>query len=211
MVDQIEVPFSVLLNVLENTPDGLPRWLIDPLTCNHQLDARDPRRPGESATGNVAINLVGTNLGGGERSVQYELIRGPTDMMRSCSVESINQEVGTAPVQDYRIITRLIGHAPQSVEANADAPPSYVTRSVPFPMCMNAPESSGILEGECYRFFGRDRSLASPDWKVVIPLFVDGAGGENTWVTGEGLPAEGRPVIEDLVVYFRYRTRPVNE
>ena len=56
-VERIEL-FSILLQALENTPTG-PRWLIDPLSCNHRMVGLNHGYTG----GNLAVNLVGRNLG----------------------------------------------------------------------------------------------------------------------------------------------------
>ena len=211
-VDQIEIPFGLVYDALQNTVDGKPRYLLDPLTCNHVLDGRRPGAPGFAPTGNIAMNVLGSNLGDGTSQLSYELIRGPSDAIKSCHLESVTKEAGTLPVTEYPIRQHIIGYAPQSTEAQADAPASYVTRSTPFPACFNRiGQPSAIGEDECWRFFARDRSLASLDWKLVVPVLVDGAATDNTWILGEGLPADERPVLDDLVMYFRYRSRPIDE
>ena len=43
------------------------------------------------------------------------------------------------------------------------------------------------------------------DWKLVIP-FIDN---EQSWLRGDGLSENERPIIEDIVVYFRYNARPI--
>jgi hypothetical protein len=48
------------------------------------------------------------------------------------------------------------------------------------------------------------------DWKVRLPLTIDNAGTPNSWVVGSGLPREDRPIIEDIVLYFRYHSRPTS-
>jgi hypothetical protein len=212
VVDQVELPFGVTLNVQENTKNGQPAWLIDPLTCNHMLDAHDPADPLGTHTGNLAVEVMGANLGSGVETLHYELIRGPTDLARSCHVESVVKDVGTLPVAEYPVRTHVIGYAPQNLEGQKDDPQSYVTRSNPLPACLSEAAESADLDGApCWRFFGRDRTLSSLDWKLVVPLVADGAATGNTWVTGEGLPEEARPVIEDIVLYFRYRARPIEE
>lgn len=40
----------------------------------------------------------------------------------------------------------------------------------------------------------------------MIPI---NGGSNNAWVLGDGLPDSARPVIDDIVLYIRYRTRPV--
>jgi hypothetical protein len=212
--DQIELPLAIPVTIKENTADGTPRWLIDPLSCNQLLDARDPERPaaGLYSVGNVAVNLRGRNLGDGDRAIRYELVRGPIDFIRGCQVESVVAEPGTLPVLDYPIRKHVVGYAPQNANARRASPPSFFVRSTPFAACLNAEEDeAGVTPERCWHFFARDRSLASPDWKLVVPLYVDGAATESAWLSGEGLPEADRPVIEDIVLYFRYRSRPIEE
>ncbi len=209
-VDQIELPVPVPLTVLENTKNGAPQWLVDPLTCNHLLDPSDPAAELGSVSGNVAVNVLGSNLPS-DRVVRYELVREATDYVRSCHPESIQEEVGTLPVEQYPIRIHRIGYAPQSSEASQSSPPEYSSRSTPFPACTNQPEANAdLVDAPCWRFFARDRSLASLGWKFVVPVLIDNGQTENTWIGGDGLPAAQVPVIEDIVFYFRYRSRPLS-
>jgi len=210
--DQIELPLSVPVTLREST-GGEPRWLIDPLECNQLLDARDPSHPAvEWATGNMALNVRGDNLGEGERVLHYELVRGGVDFVRSCHAEPIIEEVGMLPVLDYPIRRHMVGYAPQSREGQRKDVPAFVARSAALPACMNHEEAGGdLVDAPCWRYFARDRSLAAPDWKLVIPLYVDGGAMQSAWITGEGLDRDERPVIEDLVLYMRYRSRPIRE
>ena len=215
LTDQIEVNLDLSIAMKENTADGVPLWVIDPLTCNHHLDARDPTDPtggGSFGTGTVAANVVGRNLGDGELRVRYELVRGATDSIRSCHPESVQGETGTDPVLEYPVRSHIIGYAPQSIQAQEGEQESFFTRSTAFTACMNQPEGTGdLIDGACWRFFARDRSLASPDWKIMIPVRIGGGATDNTWILGEGLPDDARPLIEDIVLYFRYRARPIQE
>jgi len=209
--DQVEIPVGLPLTMMENLPGG-DKWLINPLTCNHLLDARDPDDPAGTGAGNVAVNVEGINLGDGSQGVRYELVRGPTDYLRSCTAESVQEEVGTLPVLQYPIRTYTVGYAPHNPNAEQQSPPAYTTHSASFPACVNLPEAGGLPDDAgCWRYYARDRSLSSLDWKLVIPLYVDGAATDNAWLAGEGLPAEEKPIIEDVVLYFRYRTRAIQE
>ncbi|MFH0903044.1 MAG: hypothetical protein V2A73_20640, partial [Pseudomonadota bacterium] len=208
-VDQIEIPFTIPLTLQENTRSG-PRWMIDPLSCNHLLAGVD----GDVITGgNIAVNVVGTNLGSGSDVVRYELVRGGTDFIRSCEAESVQQEIGTLPVLEFPIRKLLVGYAPQSTSAQADSPPSFVTRSGPLAACINQAETTGTLADSpaCWRYFARDRSLSSTDWKLMLPLTIDGAATDNTWIVGDGLPEAKKPMVEDIVIYLRYHSRPLSE
>ena len=93
------------------------------------------------------------------------------------------------------------------------SPPTYVTRSGELSACINYPAETGdeLVEAPCWRYFARDRSLAAPDWMMILPLRFDGADTGNTWLTGEGLPDDERPLVEDIVVHLRYRSRPIQE
>ncbi|MEW5850755.1 MAG: hypothetical protein AB2A00_18350 [Myxococcota bacterium] len=207
-VDQIEIPFSIFLQKQDNMDP--PRWLLDPTQCNHILDGDASGDP--STGGTVAVNVVGTNLGDSSRSVSYELGRGHIDYLRACHAEAFQAEIGTDPILDYPIETQVVGYAPESVEGQLITPPTYYVRSGELPACINEAESRGVLpDASCWRFFARDRALAAPDYTLYIPLSIDGAETGNTWVTGEGLPEAQRPVIEDIVVYLRYRSRPISE
>jgi len=218
--DQIEIPFAVPVQALTNTPDGDPRWLIDPLSCNQLIDARDPTDPtspdmqdgSASQTGSVAVNILGDNVGDPSRVIRYQLVRGATDFIRACSPESVVGQVGTDPVVEYPIRKHVVGYAPQSEEGGKSNPASYYSVSQPFTACVNTAEVQGSLStGLCWRYFARDRSLAAPDWKIVIPLTVGGAKTDSAWIAAEGLDSDEAPVIDDIVIYFRYRSRPIEE
>jgi hypothetical protein len=209
-VDQIELPFFLPLNLQQSGPEG-PRWLINPLTCGQFLATRagvDVNHPG-----NVAVNIKGRNLDEEERQVRYELVRGDTDLVRGCQLESVTEESGQLPTLQYPIRRHIVGYAPQSPLAQQEAPPTFVTRSGPLSSCLNQPERGGDLRDSpsCWRYFARGRSLSSLDWRISIPLQIDNAATENAWISGEGLPEDERPIIDDIVLYFRYSARPVGE
>jgi hypothetical protein len=211
--DQIELPFSTILTPLLNTPDGTPRWPIDPLSCNHFLDGRDPTDAGGLLNrGSVAVNFVGTNVDDPAKTIRYQLVRGATDFLRGCEPENVAQGLGQLPELSYPIRTRTVGYAPQSQLASLATPPSFYTISPPFTACVNGGEALGSLDGGyCWRYYARDRSLAAPDWKLIVPLKVDGISTDSAWIAQTGLSADEAPVIEDIVLYFRYRSRPIQE
>jgi hypothetical protein len=199
----IELPFQTPLTLQSSGING-PQWLISPLECNHHL-------VNKRFQGNVAVNFKGKNLGEGERSISYELIRGHTDFMRSCHPETRVAEVGLPPETTFPIRSLIVGYAPQSSQAQSDSPLSFVTNSSNLSGCINGNEARGELnESECWRFFARGRSLSAPDWRIVIPVTIDGAETENAWIMGEGLPSDERPIIEDIVIYLRYQSRPTS-
>ena len=72
-------------------------------------------------------------------------------------------------------------------------------------------QESNANPGGCWKTFARDRSLASLDQKLIIPVWVDDAATGNHWILGEGLKDDERPLIEDIIVNFRHVSRPVNE
>jgi hypothetical protein len=218
--DQIEIPFSTYLQPLENTPDGTPRWLIDPLSCNHFIDGRDPTDPtaigmpdaSASMSGSIAVNFLGTNVDDPAKIIRYQLVRGATDFLRGCEAENQAGGIGQLPTLTYPVRKHTVGYAPQSQLASLATPPSFFTISPSFTACVNAGEALGSLDGGyCWRYFARDRSLSAPDWKLIVPLKVDGASTDSAWIAEEGLAADEAPVIEDVVLYFRYRSRPIQE
>ncbi len=213
LADQIEIPFGLHLNVTDRGGGETPRWLIDPLECNQILDprGRSLHTSGLSVDGNVAVNVIGRNLSEGTESFNYQLSRGGVDYIRACAPESVVEEIGTSAVLDYPVRTRLTSYAPQSSQAAMESIPAFFSRSGTFSACLNEPNSAGTIGGLCWQFFARDRSLSAPDWKLVVPLFVGGGATDTAWVLGEGVSNEERPIIEDIVLHFRYRSRPVEE
>lgn len=205
----IEFNFPISLMMQDFGADG-PEWLINPLDCNHLLVS------GEDASayhpGNIAVNIIGRNLGDGERSIRYELIRGGVDLLRSCHTEVTVEEAGLPPVSEYPVRPFTIGYAPQSNEAQLSQPRSFATRSGLMGSCVNTSELSGILDSSsCWRFFARGRSLSSHSWRLRIPVRLDDANTDNSWLLGRGLPRDQRPVIEDIIIYLRYHSRPTSE
>ena len=212
VVDQIEILLPLPITAKENAPGG-PKWLLDPLSCNQKVGGRNTNDSSGIDLGTHAVNIVGRNLDSGGSGFHYEFLRGPTDYLRACHMESVQKEIGTLPNLEYPIRKWTVGYAPQNPNADQDAPPAYVTRSDSFRACVNLGEVNGVIEpaAPCWRFFARDRSLATLDGRMVIPLVVDDAATENHWVPGEGLPEDQRPIIEDIVIYYRYEARPVQE
>lgn len=208
--DQIELPFSVAVTLMQNQ-GKVPTWLINPLECNQHLAAGEWESVAPWAEGTVAVNLVGKNLTGKAQVASYELVRGGLDFMRSCHPESVPGEIGTQPVLDYPIRRHLVSYAPQSTQAQQESVPAFVTGSQSFDACLSATETLPADTLGCWATFARDRTLAAPDYKLVIPLHVGGGATTTAWITGEGLPETQRPVIEDIVLYFRYTSRPIQE
>ena len=209
-VEMIEVLFSTPLTMQEFGPDG-PNWMINPLECNHLLataeDVNDPH------PGNIAVNIIGQNLGDDALPIRYELRRGGTDLIRSCHAESVVEEVGLPPVSQYTVRPFTIGYAPQSNEAQRSTPATFATRSGQMRSCINASETAGSLASgaECWRFFARGRSLSANGWQLRIPILIDDANTDSAWITGRNLPRDQRPIIEDIVVYLRYHSRPTSD
>jgi len=209
-VDQIELPFVIWLQ--EVGESGARRWMVNPLECNHTLDW-DPRADGSghASVGNVAVNFTGSNLDPAARTIHYELARGSVDWLRTCHPEPTTIELGTAPILDYPIRSLVVGYAPQSQFGQESRPPTFFTRSTNLTACLDSSESGGAPQDPCWQFFARDRSVAAPDWKIVVPLWIDGGDAGNAWIAGEGLPDARKPVVSDIVLYLRYRTRPISE
>jgi hypothetical protein len=105
-----------------------------------------------------------------------------------------------------------VGYASQHSEAGRDEPLSYVSHSAKFKACRNQPDAvEGFVEKEtCYRYFARDRSLATMDTTLVIPV-SDSSGYGNEWILGDDLPALEKPIVEDIILYFRYKSRPIED
>lgn len=209
--DQIELPFQVGMALMENG-GAEPTWLINPLECNHHLASGDWESVAPFSEGTVAVAIVGKNLGGGaEKRVAYELVRGGTDYMRSCHPESIVEEIGTLPVLQYPIWTWLVGYAPQSTQAQQQSIPAFYSHSQSFHACLGEDEEYPFTDLKCWKVFGRDRSLSAPDWKLVVPIRAGGGALESAWIAADDLPDEERPVVEDIVIYFRYTSRSLDE
>lgn len=208
--DQIELPFAISMNLMENT-GGEPKWMLNPLECNQHLAAGEWESVPPWSEGSVAVQVVGHNLGGGSDKMEFELVRGGMDFMRGCHPESTIEEIGTAPVLDYPIRQFLVGYAPQSSQAQEDTIPAFVYRSQAFAACMGTeePDFAGTLN--CWNTFARDRALAAPDWKIVAPMHIGGGATDNTWIMGDGLTENEKPVVEDIILYFRYYSRPIEE
>ena len=206
-VDQIEIPFTIPLTSARVGDRDF--WTLDPTQCNHVLDG-DPTG-GQLAGGTLAVNVVGENLDEDHQSISFEMARGHVDQVRACHAETVSEN-GELPRLDYPVLTHVVGYAPESALGQRIAPPTFFVKSGELLACINEPERRGVVDDpSCFRFFGRDRSLAAPDYTLTIPLSIDGADTKNTWLRGEGLPRAARPVIEDVVVYLRYRSRPITE
>lgn len=212
LVDQVEIPFAVGLTMRENVPPR--RWLVSPLECNHVIDG-DPGQGGDGLptpnSGTVAVNVLVSTADGQPRPIAYELGRGHIDQARVCHPQSVQQEPGTLPVVDFPIQTTVVGYAPESLEGQQESPRTYFVRSASLDACVNRSGSPDPDLENCWRYFARDRSLAAPDYTLFLPLRIGDADTVNTWLTGTGLPDSQRPVIEDIVVYLRYRTRPIGD
>ena len=123
---------------------------------------------------------------------------------------------GGVPILDYPVNVYTVGYAPQSLQAQQTDAPTLVTHTSYLDGCPydGAAGTTAELtmehgtEDSCFHFFARDRSLAGPDWRLVVPI---GYGSGNDWVMNDGVPSEDRAVIDDIVLYFRYRSRPVGD
>jgi hypothetical protein len=193
-VEQIELPFAIWANDL-GSANSAPRPLMLPRgECNHVIVAD---RSGNNGT--FAVNVAGTRVDGTSRIVKYQLYRGGTDDLRSCDASGIS-------VSRFKVGSPVIESSLQQF---------FQTKTQQLAACMN---SDGNLESPalrdqaspCWNYFGRDRSLAAPDYILAIPL-------ENQkWIlgiddqTGAPIPESEKPIIEDIRVYFRYNARASN-
>jgi hypothetical protein len=193
VVEQIELPFSVSL--LDRGPlrDADERWMISPLECNHIVSG--------GGRGTFAVNVIGSRL----HNLKFEMHRGPIDQLRACEA-TVREDIEGRLVRDYPVNLYTVGFAPHAPDAQLDSPAEYTSHTNGLLACKNEPERGGnyVTEERCYQYFARDRSLASNEWKVVIP--VDSGFG-NEWIVDDLV--EEPAVIEDIVIYFRYRTRPI--
>lgn len=191
MRDQIEIPFAIWMN------DYGDHYMVNPEECNHFIVGQ--RNGNLSAAGTIAANVFGSRFDG---DIEYELWRGHTDYVRSCD-EKLSE-------MEHKVNIYNVGWAPQSSFGQMDEPPTYQTHSTTFTACQNnwrlEDPNARNNEDSCFNFFARDRSLGSPDWKFIIPLVDE----EQSWIFGEGLKEKERPLIEDIVLYFRYNSRPIN-
>lgn len=190
---QIEIPFAIWLNDRGPSSAAPQRYMVGPGDCNHIIR-------GTPAQGTIAVNVIGTRL---PRSpgVNFELWRGNTDYVRSCT-----DKVST---YESAVNTYIVGWTPTNALGQLDNPPSFLSQSGELRACINNhlladPASVDGQEG-CFHYFARDRSLGAPDYTLVIPQ-VDEA---QDWVMGDGLDSDEAPIIEDIVLYFRYNDRPI--
>jgi hypothetical protein len=190
VVRQIELPFAIWLNDRGDSSAFVEPWMVSPLECNHIIVG--------NGNGTMGVNLVGTRL----RNLTYEIWRGNTDYIRACEPQEVIDSAGNVELA-YPINSFMVGYAPQNSLAQEDVPPAYSSHSPGFLACKNVPELGGdyITDENCFNYFARDRSLGAPDWKLVVPLDI---GYGNEWIFGDN-----NPIVEDIVLYFRYRTRPV--
>jgi hypothetical protein len=210
LVDQVELPFAVSLSMRDNIPPR--RWLLNPTECNHVIDGDPSAELGSRGT--VAVNFVVRQAPASQDVVQFELARGARDEARSCYPEAVSGEVGTLPRTDYPISATVVGYAPESLEGQQSAPRSFYVRSAQLAACIRrvtADGSESLSPDGCWRFFARDRTLAAPDYTLYVPLRIGDADTVNSWLVGEGLPAHQKPIIEDIVLFIRYKTRPISD
>jgi hypothetical protein len=190
LVKQIEIPFAIWLNDRGKNGAYVQQWMVSPLECNHIIAA--------GTSGTIAVNVIGTRL----RNLTYELGRGNTDYIRSCDPAQAVSRDGSI-TKEFPINSFLVGYAPQNSLAQSQNTPAYVTHSNGLLACKNVPELNGnsISNESCFKYFARERSLGAPDWTLTIPF---GVAYDNDWLFGAD-----NPIIEDIVIYIRYRTRPI--
>ncbi|MEE2643306.1 MAG: hypothetical protein VYD19_00100, partial [Myxococcota bacterium] len=210
----IRIPFNIDL-ATRTFGDNGPEWMLSPWECNHFI--APAILPGEM--GNVAANFTISGYdGANQQTLQYEMVRQGIDHLRACNAEVTREEFGQLPTLEYPIRSYTIGYAPQSLFAQDDNPPTFYTRSGMLLGCINQEERNGDLLQEdgfphaaCWRRFARGRSLATPagGMELLIPVEIDGARTQSAWILDER--RDGRPVIEDITVFFRYHSRPLSD
>jgi hypothetical protein len=194
LVEQIEIPFAIWLNDRGESGGAPQRYMVGPGDCNHIIRGDGP------SGGTVAVNVLGTRIPR-TPGVKYELWRGNTDYIRSCT-EKVSR-------YESKINTYIVGWTPTSALGQLDNPPSFFSQSGELGACINnqllANPATVDSQTGCFRYFARDRSLGAPDYQLVIPQLDR----DQSWLLGDGLPGNEKPVIEDIVLYFRYNDRPI--
>jgi len=174
----LEIPFGIWANDQgETAPE---RFMLGRNECNHVII-------GDTNTGvhagTMALQIDGENLpspaaniiypdGSKAGPLEYYVKRGGTDYARAC--ELITSPTGRL---DFQINTYLVGPAPQNLANQAPTPPPFETRSSTWQAwtgsATDVPESA-------FTRLARDRTLAAPDWVLVIP----DVGSAQRWVFG---------------------------
>jgi hypothetical protein len=195
---QIELPFSIWANDRGSAGRHAQRFMLPREDCNHIIVAD---RPGQSGT--VAVNVLGARLGSSRtQEIKYQIWRGSTDYIRSCTEKQTEEAMAVNVFTAGWPLGDALGRM------NGD--PTFMTRSMDLSACKNNSRLMDVAtrdsEHGCYRFFARDRSLAAPDYTIVLPYVDD----EQSWIFGDGLPDNRNPVIEDIVLYFRYNAQPIS-
>jgi hypothetical protein len=89
------------------------------------------------------------------------------------------------------------------------APDSFLTHSQTFTACVNnwrlEDPNTVNQEDTCYNYFARDRSLGTQDMTLVLPAVSD----RQSWLLGDGMKDNEKPIIEDIILYFRYNSEPI--
>lgn len=187
---EIALPFALWLNGRSPNGGATVQFLISPNECNHILTYDSTKSPGT-----VAVQFVGRGLNhnGEVDSVKYRLERGDTDYLRACNGGAVN--------------IFNIGVANDSAVGSMSKPPTFYSVSTDEKGCT---VSSPVNVQDCWKLFARDRSLAAPDWKLIIPLYYnEDLASEQGWLLGLDKVPEEKPIIQDILLYFRYHRAPV--
>jgi hypothetical protein len=188
----IVLPLSIFLDIRGTTQN--PEFMVDATNCLHTL-VQSP-----SGGGTLAVSALVSN--GNSNVLNVDVWRGGMDYMRSCKE---TDEYGK-----YKINVFTMGYGQGSSLGKMDNPPSFITRSDTIQACdFDFGEHGPTSNSErCMKTFARDRSLAASDWKVVVPLIDIKGSGANGWIMGDGMV--NKPVIEDIILYFRTRSIPIS-
>jgi hypothetical protein len=156
----------------------------------------------------MALQIDGENLpsnavkmpysdGSTAGNLKYYVKRGGTDYARAC--ELVTSPSGNL---DFKINTYLVGPAPQSLLNQAPTPPPFETRSATWDAFIGS--VSDIPEASFTRL-ARDRTLAAPDWVLVIP----DVGVSQRWIMGIDVPADSKPNVSSMSLKIRYNSQPM--
>jgi hypothetical protein len=213
-VDQIEIPFAIWANARPDIQTGKDKWMLSPFECNHYIGQANGDAMAATAFSSRQANMAVFARGNMSGALRYEMWRGNVDYIRSCVGQTVTPPGGGLPRVEHVIHKYSVGYVPVYTNSIAEVSQSFSTHTSSMVACplaldeaeLTTPQLLGDVQEACFQYFARDRSLSAPDWKIVIPLY-NGSG--NEWIFDIPDAGEENPSIEDIIVYFRYKSRPV--
>lgn len=194
--ERIEIPFSIWANDRGTSSKAVDRALLDLSDCNHIIASAPPSSPGT-----MAVIAQGHNFRG---PVKFRMFRGNMDFLRGCSLKTtVSNGIArtSIPLNTYRV-----GYASVNAGAGESTAPQFFTETRSLTACLQnrADRRATVDDPSCFFYFARDRSLAAPDWQIYIPLPTDDDGSTNYTLRDKQIAVVDRPIIDDIVIYFRY-------